>query len=59
MKTSIPSIFSQQTLKQIEVIQVVVFPEISKLNHSVMKQSLVTCHPTRSNWLSWLISIGL
>ena len=45
MKNDISSIFSEQTLQQIKVIQVVLSPEVSKLNHSLMNKKLVTCHP--------------
>ena len=33
---------SQQTVKQIEVIQVVASPEVSKANHSVMNKNIFT-----------------
>ena len=42
------STFSQQTLKKIEVITVIVSSEVSKLNHSVMNKKLFTCHPKTS-----------
>ena len=45
------SIFYQQTVERIEVIQVVVSPELSKLYHSVMIKNFLTCHPTISYWL--------
>ena len=55
---SIPSISSLQTVKQIEVIQEVVSPDVSNLNDAVMnkkqgdhiqcspeKRLIITCHP--------------
>ena len=44
---SIPSTFLRQAVKQIEVIQLVVSPEIYKLTHSVMSKKLVTRHPIK------------
>ena len=46
-KRRIPSTCSKQTVEKIEVIQVIVLSEVSKLNHSVLKK-FVICHPTIS-----------
>ena len=43
--------FPSQTVQQIEVIQVLVSPEVSKLNHSVMNKKIVTCHSIISSQL--------
>ena len=48
-KNEIPSTFSQKTVQQIKVIQVVVHAEVSKLNHSVKKK---TCHLSSNNILA-------
>ena len=37
--------FYQQTVEQIEVIQAVVSPYLSKLDDSVMYKNLLTCRP--------------
>ena len=49
-KNEIPSTFSQKTVQQIKVIQVVVHAEVSKLNHYPVKKK--TCHLSSNNILA-------
>ena len=53
-KVYILSTFSQQTVQQVKVldlVQVLVSPELSKLKHSVMNKTFFTFHQTKPYWL--------